>query len=144
MISLFPTFFSIMSPNSLWNLSIGCRPYFVIMRGIIQQQVHFWSVDTIEWGNIASRRFYFCTIMEISRKKEALLLFQMTSRVLYIVHSTTGSTVHSRHLNRLEHCRPNMNNYDDKYPAQLGFEPGTSRLQAPVDTNEPSGPAWTQ
>ena len=23
----------------------------------------------------------------------------------------------------------------------IGFEPGTSRLQAPVDTNEPSGPA---
>ena len=34
-----------------------------------------------------------------------------------------------------------MHNYDDKYPARPGFEPGTSRLQAPVDTNEPSGPA---
>ena len=34
-----------------------------------------------------------------------------------------------------------MHNDDDKYPARLGFEPGTSRSQAPVDTNQPSGPA---
>ena len=34
-----------------------------------------------------------------------------------------------------------MHNHDDKYPARPGFEPGTSRLQALVDTNEPSGPA---
>ena len=34
-----------------------------------------------------------------------------------------------------------MHNYDDKYPTRPAFEPGTSRLQAPVDTNEPSGPA---
>ena len=32
-----------------------------------------------------------------------------------------------------------MHNHDDKYPARPGFEPGTSRLQAPVDKNEPSG-----
>ena len=51
---------------------------------------------------------------------------------------TIGSTVHSRPLNSLEHC---IHNHDDKYPARPGFEPGTSRLQAPVDTNEPSGPA---
>ena len=31
--------------------------------------------------------------------------------------------------------------YDDKYPSRPRFEPGTPRLQAPVDTNEPSGPA---
>ena len=30
-----------------------------------------------------------------------------------------------------------MHNQDDKYPARRGFEPGISRLQAPVDTNEP-------
>ena len=35
-----------------------------------------------------------------------------------------------------------MNNHDDKYPARPGFKSGTSRLQAPVDTNETSGPAW--
>ena len=29
----------------------------------------------------------------------------------------------------------------DEYPARRGFEPGTSRLQALVDTYEPSGPA---
>ena len=34
-----------------------------------------------------------------------------------------------------------MHNHDDKYPARPGFEPGTYRLQAPVDTNEPLGPA---
>ena len=31
-----------------------------------------------------------------------------------------------------------MHNHDDKYPARPGFEPGTSRLQAPVDTNVPA------
>ena len=33
-----------------------------------------------------------------------------------------------------------MHNHDE-YPARPGFKPRTSRLQAPVDTNEPSGPA---
>ena len=33
-----------------------------------------------------------------------------------------------------------MYNHDDKYPARPGFEPGTSRLQASVDTNEPPVP----
>ena len=32
-----------------------------------------------------------------------------------------------------------MHNHDDKYRSRPGFEPGTPRLQAPVDTNEPSG-----
>ena len=35
-----------------------------------------------------------------------------------------------------------MHNHDNKYPAQPGFEPGTSRLQAPVDANGPSRPAF--
>ena len=30
-----------------------------------------------------------------------------------------------------------MHSHDDKYLARPGFEPGTSRLQAPVDMNEP-------
>ena len=34
-----------------------------------------------------------------------------------------------------------MHMLDDKYPSRPGLEPGTPRLQAPVDTNEPSGPA---
>ena len=33
-----------------------------------------------------------------------------------------------------------MHNHDDKYPSRPGFEPGTPRLKAPVDTNKPSGP----
>ena len=31
-----------------------------------------------------------------------------------------------------------MHKHDDKYPSRPGFEPGTPRLQAPVDTNEPA------
>ena len=34
-----------------------------------------------------------------------------------------------------------MHSHDDKHPARPGFEPGIPRLQTPVDTNEPSGPA---
>ena len=34
-----------------------------------------------------------------------------------------------------------MHNHDDKYPARPGFEPGTFRLQAQIDTIEPWGPA---
>ena len=34
-----------------------------------------------------------------------------------------------------------MHNHDDKYPARPGFETDTSRLQSPVDMNEPSEPA---
>ena len=33
-----------------------------------------------------------------------------------------------------------MHNHDNKYPNRPGFEPGTSRLQALVDTNDPSVP----
>ena len=38
-----------------------------------------------------------------------------------------------------------MHNHYDKYPERPGFEPGTSRLPASVDTNEPSGKisAWS-
>ena len=34
-----------------------------------------------------------------------------------------------------------MHSHDDKHPARPGFEPCTTRVEAPVDTNEPSGPA---
>ena len=34
-----------------------------------------------------------------------------------------------------------MHNHDNSYPSRPGFEPGTPRLQASIDTNEPSGPA---
>ena len=81
--------------------------------------------------------------MAISRQKEArsrdyaLLLFRMTSMVLY-------SAQYHRHctLQAFEQFGAlYMHNHDDKYPARPGFEPATSRLQTPVDTNEPSGPA---
>ena len=49
------------------------------------------------------------------------------------MHSTIGSTVHSMPLNSLEHCICTTT-------SRPGFEPDTPRLQAPVDTNEPSGP----
>ena len=59
----------------------------------------------------------------------------MTSRVLY-------STQYHR-----QHCTLHafeqfgalyMPNHDDKYPSRPGYETGTPRLQALVDTNEPS------
>ena len=86
----------------------------------------------------------FCTIMVISRQKKArsrdyaLLLFRMTSRVLY------SAQYHRQHrtLQAFEQFGTlYVHNHDDKYPARPGFEPGTSRLHAPVDTNESSGPA---
>ena len=82
--------------------------------------------------------------MAISRQKEAqsrdyaLLLFQMTSRVLY------SARYHRQHctFHAFEQFGAlYMHNHDDKYQARPGFEPGTSRVQATFDTNEPSGPA---
>ena len=82
--------------------------------------------------------------MAISRQKEArsrdyaLLLFQMTSRVLY------SAQYHRQHctLHAFEQFGTlYMHNHYDKNPSRPGFEPGTPRLQDPVDTNEPSGPA---
>ena len=82
--------------------------------------------------------------MAISRQKEAqgrdyaLLLFRMTSRVLY------SAQYHKQHctLQAFEQFWAlYMHSHDDKYPARPGFESGTSRLHAQVDTNEPSGPA---
>ena len=83
----------------------------------------------MERVNIALRRFIH--IEAISRQKEArrreyaLLLFRMTSRVLY-----------SAQYHRL-HCTLHtfeqfgalyMHNHDDKYPARPGFELGTTQL----------------
>ena len=76
-----------------------------------------------------------CTIMAISRQKEAqsrdyaLLLFRMTSRVIW--PSTIGSTVHSMPLNSLEHCicTATMTNIRIDRDSKL------------VPTNEPSRPA---
>ena len=82
--------------------------------------------------------------MAISWQKEAqsrdyaVLIFQMTSRALYSAqYHTQHSTLHAfEQFGALY-----MHSHDDKYPARPGFEPGTPRLQAPVNTNEPSGPA---
>ena len=82
--------------------------------------------------------------MAISRQKEArsrdyaLLLFRMTSRVLYSAqYHRQYRTLHAfEQFGALY-----MHDHDDKYPSRPGFEPGTSKLQAPVDTNEPSRPA---
>ena len=82
--------------------------------------------------------------MAISRQKEArsrdyaLLLFRMISRVLY------SAEYHRQHytLNVFEQFGAlSMHNHYDKYPSRPVFEPSTPRLQAPVDTNEPWGPA---
>ena len=86
----------------------------------------------------------FCTIMALLRQKEArkrdyaLLLFWMTSRVLH------SAQYHRQHytLHAFEQFGAlHMHSHDDKYSSRPGYEPGTPRLQAQVDTNEPSGPA---
>ena len=95
------------------------------------------------WVNIALRRILH--IKALSRQKEArksrnyaLVLFRMTSRVLY---SAQYDTQHCA-LHEFEQFGAlYMHNHDDKYAAWQGREPGTPRLQAPVDTNEPPGPA---
>ena len=92
--------------------------------------------------NIALRRFphtHGNIATEGSRSRDyALLLFRMTSRVIY------SAQYHRQHctFHAFEQfgalC---MHSHDDKYPCRSGFEPGNPRLQSPVDTNEPSGPA---
>ena len=70
--------------------------------------------------------------------RNALLLFRMTSRVLY------SAQYHRQHctLHAFEQFGAlYMHNHEDKYPARPRFEPGTPRLQAPAYTIEPSGPA---
>ena len=93
--------------------------------------------------NIALRRFLdkqdkIATEESPKPGDYALLLFQMTTRVLY------SAQYHRQHytLYVFEQLGAQfMDRHHDKYPAWPEFEPGTSRLQDPVDTNEPSGPA---
>ena len=77
----------------------------------------------------------FCTIMGISRQKEARrrdyapLLFRMT----LIVHSTIGSTVHSMPLNKLEHyiCTPTITNIRPNRASNLappGYKPQSIQM----------------
>ena len=81
----------------------------------------------------------FYTIMAISRQKEArsrdsaLLLFRMTSRVFFIVHSTISSTIHSMPLNSLEHClcTTTMTNIRPDRDSNLvppGYKPQSMRM----------------
>ena len=77
---------------------------------------------------------------KVARSRDnALLLFRMTLSVFYCAqyyrqHCTLQAFEQFGALYMLNH--------NDKYPAWSGFEPGPSRLQAPVDTNEPSGSAF--
>ena len=59
-----------------------------------------------------------------------------------MVHSTTVPKYNRQHctlhtFGQFEALY--MHNHDDEFSVQPEFEPGTSWLQAPVDTNEPSG-----
>ena len=91
--------------------------------------------------NIALRRFLhnhvnIATERSSPKPGYALLLFRMTSRVHY------SAQCHRQHCAlHVQFGALNMHNHDDKYPARREFVPGASRLQAPVDTNEPLGPA---
>ena len=93
-----------------------CKYVIINKKSSIKQ----WRINSLRIRSSAHRIFgahiwillyvAFCTIMAISRQKEArsrdyaLLLFRMTTGFFFIVHSTIGSTVHSRPLNSLEHC----------------------------------------
>ena len=79
--------------------------------------------------------------MAIAQQKEArnrdCALLISNDWGFFIVHSTIGITVLSRHFNSFGVLY--MHNHDDKYPAWPGFKPNTGRLKAPVDMNESSG-----
>ena len=90
----------------------------------LQATAQWWSDWTI-WIWILLY-VAFCTIMAISRQKEAksldyaLLLFRLTSRVLY------SAQYHRHHctLHAFEQFRAlYMHNHDDKYPSRPRFEP---------------------
>ena len=89
--------------------------------------------------NIVIRRFLYkhgnIATEGSPRPGHVLLLFRMTSRVLYSAqYHGQQCTLHAfEQFGALY-----MHNHDDKYPNRPGFEPGTSRLQAPVDTSEPA------
>ena len=117
-------------------------PFLAFYQRLVQRKYCLLKNEVSEWVNI----FYvaFCTIMAIARQKEvrsldyALRLLRMTSMVLYIAqYHRQRCTLHAVE----QFGAVYMHNHYDKYPSRQWFEPGTSRLQAPVDTNEPLGPA---
>ena len=88
--------------------------------------------------NIASRHFLHnhLNIATEGGQNYALLLFRMTSRALNDAqYHMQHFTLHAFELFGALY----VHNHDDKYLSRPGFEPVTSRLQAPVDTNEPLG-----
>ena len=88
--------------------------------------------------NIALHRFLYNhgNIASEGSPKPALLLFRMTLKVFYsALYYRQHFTLHAFELFGALY----MHNYYDKYPARSGLEPGTSRLQVPVDTNKLSG-----
>ena len=97
------------------------------------------SLQQPPYGDTAVQQpIYEYCFTSLSAQSWPELLFQMTSRVLY------SAQYHRQHctLQAFEQFGAlYMQNHNDKYPARQGFEPGTSRLQALVDTDEPSGPA---
>ena len=116
-----------------------------IRNTVLNYTVHNLSYPLVSRNKSESKLLYIAFLHNhgILRKKEAqnrdyaLLLFPMTSRVLY---STQYHRQHCTHHAFVQFGALYMHNHDDKYPARPGFKPGTSRLQAPVDTNEP---LWT-
>ena len=130
--------------HGFMNLSV-ITPSIALSGNSIMKILFYFTWYGVEWTNkCILLSVAFCTIMAISRQKEdqsrdhALLLFRTTLRVLY------SAQYHRQHctLHALGQfgtlC---MQNHDDKYPARPGFAPGTYKLQAPVDTNEPPKPA---
>ena len=108
-----------------------------------------WCFD--EWVNIALSRFlHIVTIMAISRQKEvrsrdnaryALLLFRITSRVLYSVqYHRQYCTLHTfEQFGALY-----MHNHDNKYPARAGFETGTSKWYTDFSPHSQFAPFFSE
>ena len=133
--------FIILRVLKLWSSDSGRIDHSALLVQLYSTDViHYsWVFVSSEW---ILRCVAFRAIKEISRQKEALsrdytlLLFRMTSRALY------SAQYHRQHctLQAFEQFGAlYMHNYDDIYLARLGFEPGTSRLQASVYTNHSSG-----
>ena len=82
--------------------------------------------------NIASRSFLH--IKALSRQKEArspTIISNKLKGSLLCTVPKAGLCIHAfEQFGTLY-----MHNHDDKYPARPGFEPGTSRLQTPGDTD---------
>ena len=107
-----------------------------------RERLHWKCYRSTKWG---VREYFFTSLsarwgnsVTEGSPKPGLCPTPITSRVIY------GAQYYKQHctLHAFEQFGVlYMHNHDDKYPPRTGFEPGTPRLQAPVDTYEPSGPA---